>query len=71
MIREGTKIVKAIQVTYSTGANMDREIDGLLEALKTHKLSEGLILTMDDEKIIEKDNKKIIIKPAWKWMLEG
>ncbi len=71
LMRDGTKIVKAIQVTYSMGANMDREMNGLLEALKTYKLSEGLILTMDDEEIIEKDNKKIIIKPAWRWMLEN
>ncbi len=70
LIRQGTKIVKAIQVTCNLGENKGREIDGLLEALKCYGLSEGLILTMDDEMEINKDGKRIIVMPAWKWMLE-
>ena len=34
------------------------------------KLKQGLIITKDQEKEIKKENKKIIIKPVWKWLLE-
>jgi len=71
IIRQGTKIISAIQVTCSLDENKDREIGGLLEALKCYNLKEGLILTLDDEGEIKKEGKKIIIKPVWKWMLEN
>ncbi len=51
--------------------NKEREIQGLLEALNEYDLKEGLILTSDEEKVIEIDNKKIIIKPVWKWLLKS
>lgn len=71
LIKKGMKITKAIQVTcYLNKNNQKREIQGLLEALKEYNLKEGLILTLDKEGEILEDNKKIIIKPAWKWLLE-
>lgn len=30
----------------------------------------GLILTLDQEEEITRENKKIIVKPVWKWLLE-
>ena len=34
------------------------------------KLKEGLILTYDqEEEIILKGNKKVIVKPVWKWLI--
>ncbi len=72
ILKEGLRITKAIQVCH-TIENLNtkqREIDGLLEALKLYKLKEGLILTMDKEEEIVFDNYKIIIKPVWKWLLE-
>ena len=47
-----------------------REVDGLIEALKEYKLKEGLILTFDKGEEFVLDDKKIIIKPVWKWLLE-
>ena len=71
VIREGINIVKAIQVCYEFNAdNQDREIGGLLESLKKFKLKEGLILTYDQEEEFKIENKKIIVKPVWKWLLE-
>jgi hypothetical protein len=37
-----------------------------------HKLQQknGLILTLDQEEEITRENKKIIVKPVWKWLLE-
>jgi len=70
LIRSGIRITEAIQVTYRFTENKEREINGLLEALKTYKLKEGIILTLDAEEEIMKEKKKIHIKPVWKWLLE-
>jgi len=70
VIKEGTKITKAIQVCYNlTEQNKDREINGLITAMNKFDLKEGLILTynQDDEFIIK--NKKIKLVPVWKWLL--
>jgi len=71
LIKQGTQIIKAIQVTDNL-SNFDtkkRKITGLLEAMNMFKLDEGLIITsdMEDELLIE--NKKIKIVPLWKWLL--
>lgn len=72
LIREGMGVVKAIQACYELNEeNKDREINGLLEAMKKFKLKEGLILTYNqDDKFMIKDK---IIKaiPLWKWLLEN
>ena len=71
IIREGTKITQAIQVCHTlTEDNEERETNGLIEAMKTHKIKEGIIITNDDEKIINKENMKITIIPAWKWLIK-
>jgi len=70
LIREKGKITNAIQVCYSLNdKNREREINGLLEAMKKFKLKSGLILTYDDEEIIKKDILSIKVVPAWKWLL--
>ncbi|MBU0963394.1 MAG: ATP-binding protein, partial [Nanoarchaeota archaeon] len=65
VIKEGLKITKAIQVclTIDSPTTRQREVDGLLEALKEYKLKEGLILSLDKEDEIVFGDKKIIIKP--------
>ncbi|MCX6803748.1 MAG: ATP-binding protein [Candidatus Diapherotrites archaeon] len=71
VIKEGNKIVKAIQVTTKISKeNEEREIKGLLEAMNKFNLKEGLILTTDQEEERKQENKKIILKPVWKWLLE-
>jgi hypothetical protein len=71
VIKEGAKIVEAIQVCYNLNdENEDREIGGLVEACKTHKLKKGLLLTYDQEDSFQKDGVKITVKPVWKWLLE-
>jgi uncharacterized protein len=71
LIKEGLNITKAIQVTYELNEdNKKREINGLLEALKSYKLDSGLILTYEQEDELIIDNKKILINPVWKWLLE-
>lgn len=71
LIKEKTKISKAIQVCYKIDEqNKEREIGGLVEALEEFKLSEGLILTYDQEDTLKISGKTIYIKPVWKWSLE-
>lgn len=70
------KVLTAIQVSFQFGspASREREVLGLMEALEEYGLEEGLILTLDDDETMRiegKDGKKqILVKPAWKWMLE-
>ncbi len=71
VIKENLKINKAIQVCYELNEdNKKREIDGLLAAMTTFNLRNGLILTYDQEDELTLDNKKIFLKPVWKWLLE-
>lgn len=59
----------AIQVSWELGLNNERrEVEGLHEAMKTLDLDEGIIITYNQEDKIIKDDKKIVILPAWKWM---
>ncbi len=72
VIREGIKIVQAIQVCYSFESNetKTREINGLKEAMETYDLAEGLILMNDiQEYTIEEDDKVIRIFSVWNWLL--
>jgi len=72
IIKEGLKITKAIQVCLilDNVLTKKREADGLIEAMKEYKLKEGLILTLDKEEDLVVKDKKIIIRPVWKWLLQ-
>jgi uncharacterized protein len=64
--------IAAIQVCYElNSSNRDREIGGLLEAMKELKLESGLIITFDQEEKIKSGGKSISVVPAWKWFLEN
>lgn len=71
LIREGIRIVNAIQACYEINeGNKDREINGLLDAMNKFDLKEGLILTYNQEdRFIIKD-KTIKAVPVWKWLLD-
>ncbi|MEK6939066.1 MAG: ATP-binding protein [Nanoarchaeota archaeon] len=72
VIKEGAKITQAIQVCWELNENSrEREIKGLLEALDYFNLSEGLILTYDQEEKLVKDGKKIMVMPVWKWLVNA
>jgi len=71
LIKEKNKITKAIQVCYNLDErNREREIGGLNDAMKKFNLKQGLILTHDQENELKIENKKIVVKPVWKWLLE-
>lgn len=60
-----------IQVSYSINnpETYQREIKGLVSAMKELNIVEGLIITYDEEKKIQIDDYTIQVKPAWKWLL--
>lgn len=65
IVREKTKVTKAIQVCYEvTSRNKDREIRGLLEAMEMFDLKEGYILTGKQEDLLTVDGRTIILMPA-------
>ena len=71
VIQNKLNITQAIQVTQQiTETNKEREINGLLEVLHSSNLQHGLILTYDQEEELTIEDKKIIIKPIWKWLLD-
>ena len=72
IVKENLKISQAIQVSLDINnpSTRKREIDGLLEAMKEYKLNEGYILTLENNDIMDINDKRIIIKPVWKWLLE-
>jgi len=76
VLKEGTKITTAIQVCVSLDDNKtrDREIAGLIDAMRAYKLTSGIIITSDtlSEETANIDNEicKIRIVPAWSWLLE-
>lgn len=70
VVRKGLKIEEAYQVCYNLDdLNKEREIGGLIEALKKFNLKEGMILTLGQEDELKIEGKKIVIKPVWKWLL--
>lgn len=71
LIRKQNAFAGAIQVCFElTGDNFQREIAGLLETMKTYHLTEGAILTYDEEDEFQRDHLKIRVQPIWKWLLE-
>ena len=75
VVRRGIKIVQAIQVTQHLNdqATKQRELRGLLEAMKTYQLNEGYLLTENEENIEilnhESKHYTVHIIPLWKWLL--
>jgi predicted AAA+ superfamily ATPase len=71
IIKDGAKITEALQVCYELHAdNRERELEGLMEALHTFKLKQGIILTHDQTEEITKNGKKILVMPVFKWLLQ-
>ncbi|MBI4451399.1 ATP-binding protein [Candidatus Woesearchaeota archaeon] len=70
VIKSGTRITEALQVCYALDeTNKEREIAGLLEAMDTFKLKQGMILTFEQSEELTVSGKKIRVLPMAKWML--
>jgi hypothetical protein len=71
ILRQNGKVIGAIQVCQSLDNDQTkkREMNGLLEAMKDHQLQTGFIITEDEEETIEENGIRILVLPAWKWLL--
>jgi predicted AAA+ superfamily ATPase len=60
-------------VTYASSKDEieKREIKALIKASEILKCKDLLCITWDYEDEIKAENKKIVFKPLWKWLLGG
>jgi len=71
VVKEKDKITHAVQVCWDFNEeNKNREINGLLAALRDFSLREGLILTYNQNDKFVIEGKKVIVKPVWEWLAE-
>ncbi len=72
VLRKGNKVVEAVQVSRNLKdkETKDREIRGLLGAMKRFNLKKGFILTEEEEEKILLDNREIFVVPVWKFLLD-
>jgi predicted AAA+ superfamily ATPase len=70
--REGAGITAAIQVCArcDSPGTRGREIAGLLDAMDAYALKEGMIVTFDESAATTVNGKRVVLKPAWQWLLE-
>jgi predicted AAA+ superfamily ATPase len=71
IIRQGNQVVQSIQVASNLSDKKvrKRELEGLLEAMKAYSLTEGMIITENDEEEFEVEGFQIKVIPIWKWLL--
>jgi len=66
--KEGNAL-RTIQVSWElVDNNRERELRGLIEACRFLKLSEGTIITYDQEETFSENNMIISVIPYWKWL---
>ena len=71
VVLKNKKVQLLVQVSWELNErNRAREIEGLLTAMDTFEQKNGLVLTHEQEEEMQIEEKKIIIKPVWKWLLE-
>ncbi len=70
IVKDGLDITTAIQVTLSLKdeRTRKREIRGLIEAMNTHNLDTGLIITENEKETTIMDDRTITIKPIYEWL---
>ncbi|MCD6514627.1 MAG: ATP-binding protein [Candidatus Odinarchaeota archaeon] len=71
IIKRGLSVIKLIQVCYSftSERTKKREVSALLKAMNKFNISEGYVITWDYEKIENYNNKRVIFRPLWKFLL--
>lgn len=61
----------AVQVSYSMADadTIKRETDGLIKLSSVQQIKKMVVVTMEEEDIVEKDGCHIEVVPLWKWLL--
>ncbi|MBN1962225.1 MAG: ATP-binding protein, partial [Deltaproteobacteria bacterium] len=72
VVMNKSKVIQCLQACWSieNKETIEREIHGLLEALHVYKLNQGIILTNHEYADLERDGKKIVIRPLWHFALK-
>jgi len=72
VIRDGLAVKQLIQVTNASNREeiQKREITGLLRAEEEFKCSNLLVITWEYEGEDMVEDKKIVYRPLWKWLIE-
>lgn len=71
IVSDKGNIQTVIHVCYHLNAdNLDRELNGMTEALGYFKLDEGLLITHAQRDLFEKDGKKIVVLPAHEYLMD-
>ncbi len=71
VIKRGARIAEAVQVCHALDdTNKEREVSGLMEAMDTFKLKEGMILTYEQTEELIINGKKINVIPVFRWLAE-
>jgi hypothetical protein len=70
ILQEGRRPSEAWQVCWEmTPQNEQRELKGLLEAMRRYKIPKGGILTYDQEGVRTVNGTNVRMVPVWKWLL--
>lgn len=71
VLQRGDNVVQLIQVTWDMAdeETREREINGILEASTATGCNTLLIITKEEENVINRGDKEIHVMPAWKWLL--
>jgi len=75
IVSKHRQVLGAFQVCYELNAfNRERELRGLLAAMKAFELKQGFLLTMsqqeEDEIKLEGSEAVVVVVPVWKWFLD-
>ena len=67
IVLDDEKKIIPIEVKYGE----IKDVEGLLKFMDIFNIKEGFIISKEEEKEQKIDNKKILIIPAWKWLLKN
>ncbi len=73
VVRNGFGVETVIQVCFSfeTSIIRERELAGLLAAMREYQLTEGYVLTGSYEEELKLEEYFVHIMPVWKWLLKS
>jgi predicted AAA+ superfamily ATPase len=63
-------LVRLIRTGDTWDGGRDRELAGLAGAMSKHGLTEGIILTYNQEETIVQDDSSIRVLPVWRWLIK-
>ena len=71
IVKRNKEIIHVLQVCAEvTPDNLDREVNGLVEALAFFDKPEGVIVTLNQDDILHRNGRTIRLVPAYSWLLE-